>query len=135
VAYIRTDSVVLAVTAIAAGLGLTQFVTPTQAQQQLMPTLAQVQLTQDTGRDAYIHQNEGTFEEWGKKVDTFKAKAAQRGNEAKHTVQRELDNAWAETKAGWSRLKDASQDGWEDAKAAFEASRKKLERAWNDAES
>jgi len=82
-ALIRTDLVVLTLTAALAGLALTQLVTPTQAQQQLMPKMAQVQVTQDAGRDVYIRQNEGTFEEWGKKVDAFNAKAAQRGSEAK----------------------------------------------------
>lgn len=134
-ASIRTDIVVLTLTAVLAGLALTQFVTPTQAQQQLMPKVTLVQMTQEAGRDAYIRQNEGTFEEWGKKVDNFNAKAAQRGSEAKKATQRELDNAWAETKAGWAKLKNASRDGWEDAKNAFEASKKKLDRAWSDAQS
>ena len=131
----RTDLVVLTFTAAVAGLALTQFVTPTQAQQQLMPKLAQVQTTQDAGRDAYIRQNEGAFEEWGKKIDKFHAQAAQRGSEAKQVAQRELDSAWTETKAGWAKLKNAGREGWEEAKAAFETSRKKLERAWNDAQS
>ena len=134
-ALIRTDVVVLALTAAFAGLVLTQLVTPTQAQQQLVPKVMQVQMTQEAGRDTYIRQNEGTFEEWGKKVDNFNAKAAERGSEAKKVAQRELDNAWAETKAGWSKLKNASRDGWEDAKNAFEASKKKLDRAWTDAQS
>jgi len=135
VAVVRNDVVVLAFAAAFAGLALTQLVTPTQAQQQLMPKVTQVQMTQEAGRDAYIRQNEGTFEEWGKKVDNFNAKAAQRGSEARKAAQRELDNAWAETKAGWSKLKDASRDGWEDAKNAFEASKQKLDRAWTDAQS
>jgi hypothetical protein len=86
-------------------------------------------------RDAYVRQNEGTFEEWGKKVDAFNAKAAQRGTESKDAAKRELDNAWAETKAGWEKLKNASKDTWEGAKASFEASRQKLERAWNNVQS
>jgi hypothetical protein len=136
-AFIRTNAVVLVITASIAGLALTEFVTPTQAQQQLRPkpltpSTAHVQMTQDAGRDAYIRQNEGTFEEWGKKIDNFNATAAQRGSEAKRTAQRELDNAWTETKAAWAKLKSASHDGWEDAKSAFESSKKKLERAWNN---
>ena len=139
-ALIRTDIVVLTLTAAVSGLALTQFVTPTQAQQQLMPRplmpqVAQVQMTQESGRDAYIRQNEGTFEEWGRKIDNFNTKAAERGSEAKKAAQRELGDAWTETKAGWAKLKSASRDGWDDAKAAFEASRKKLERAWNDMQS
>jgi hypothetical protein len=134
-AVIRTDLVVLTLTAALAGLVLTQLVTPTQAQQQLMPKVIHVQMTQEAGRDTYIRQNEGTFEEWGRKVDTFNAKAAQRGIEAKKAAQRELDNAWAETKASWNKLKSASRDGWEDAKNAFETSKKKLDRAWTDAQS
>jgi hypothetical protein len=134
-ALIRSDAVVLTLAAAGSALALTQFVTPIHAQQSLMPKVVRVQMTQDAGRDAYIRQNEGTFEEWGKKVDNFNAKAAQRGSEVKKAAQRELDNAWAETKAGWTKLKNASRDGWDDAKAAFETSRKKLERAWNDAQS
>jgi hypothetical protein len=131
----RTHPVVLTSTAAAAGMVLMQLVTPTLAQQALMPKMAQVQTTQDADRDAYIDQNEGTFEQWGKKVDEFNAKAAQRGSEAKQAAQRELDNAWAETKAGWAKLKTAGREGWEDAKNAFEESRKKLERAWNNVQS
>jgi len=134
-ALYRTHPVVLTSTAAVVGLVLIQFVTPTRAQQSLMPNLAQVQVTQDSDRDAYIDQNEGTFEQWGKKVDAFNAKAAQRGSEAKQAAQRELDNAWAETKAGWAKLKTASRESWEDAKSAFEESRKKLERAWNNVQS
>jgi len=94
------------------------------------PATAQ-QTTQNSTREAYIHENEGTFEAWGKKVDAFNAKAAQRTEVAK----RELDNAWSETKAGWEKLKNVGADGWQNAKASFEASRQKLERAWNDAQS
>ena len=131
-----TGNLAMTFVAAAAGLALTQFelVSPTVAQQQLTPNLIQVQMTQEAGRNTYIHENEGTFEEWGKKVDAFNAKASQRGDEAKKAAQREIDNAWTETKSSWAKMKSASRDGWEDAKISFETSKKKLERAWNNAQ-
>lgn len=98
------------------------------------PAIAQ-QAAKESGRDTYIHQNEGTFEEWGKKVDALNARAAQRGNESKEAAKREIDRAWAETKAGWEKLKNVSAEGWQNAKASFEASRQKLERVWNESQS
>ena len=131
-----TGNLTMTFVVAAAGLALTQYdlASPSIARQQLTPNLVQVQMTQEAGRDTYIHENEGTFEEWGKKVDAFNAKASQRSDEAKKAAQREIDHAWAETKTGWAKLKNASRDGWEDAKVSFESSKKKLERAWNNAQ-
>lgn len=90
--------------------------------------------SREASRATYIHQNEGKFEEWGEKIDTFAAKTAERSSEASETAKRELEKAWTDTKVGWTRLRDASKDGWGDAKAAFEASWQKLQRAWDDAQ-
>lgn len=87
--------------------------------------------TQDTNRDHYVRKHQGRFEEWGKKIDAFNAKAAARSSEAK----RELDKAWIEVRSGWDKLKNAGREGWQDAKEAWETSWRKLERAWNDAQS
>ena len=90
--------------------------------------------SRDATREAYIRQNEGKFEEWGKKIDAFASKTADRSSDATETAKRELEKAWTDTKVGWMRLKEASKDGWGDSKAAFETSWQKLQRAWDDAQ-
>jgi hypothetical protein len=90
---------------------------------------------QDSNRDQFVRENQGLFEEWGRKIDAFNAKAAERTSEAREKTKRELDKAWSEAKTGWDKLKSASREGWQDAKDAFDASWRKLERAWNDAQS
>jgi hypothetical protein len=86
-------------------------------------------------RDQFVRQNEGRFEEWGRKIDAFNAKAAERTSDARQKTRQELDKAWSEVKDGWTKLRSASREGWQDAKDAFEQSWRKLERAWNDAQS
>jgi hypothetical protein len=86
---------------------------------------------QDPNRDHVEREHEGRFEDWGKKIDEFNARAAERSS----TARRELDEAWIEVKSGWAKLKSASREGWQDAKDALETSWRKLERAWNDAQS
>jgi hypothetical protein len=86
-------------------------------------------------QEQFVRQNEGRFEEWGRKIDAFNAKAAERTSEARQTTKQELDKAWSEVKDGWTKLRSASREGWQDAKDAFEQSWRKLERAWNDAQS
>ena len=90
--------------------------------------------TRESSRDNYINQNEGKFEEWGRKIDTFAAKTADKSSETTDAAKRELDTAWTDTKVGWTQLKGASKDGWQEAKAAFEASWQKLQRAWDDSQ-
>ena len=85
-------------------------------------------------QEQFVRQNEGRFEEWGRKIDSFNVKAAERTSEARQKNKQELDKAWTEVKDGWTKLKSASRDGWQDAKAAFEQSWRKLEGAWNDAQ-
>jgi hypothetical protein len=105
---------------------------------QVLPQKPEAQVPaepRDANRDQFVRQNEGRFEEWGRKIDAFNAKAAERTSGARETTKRELDRAWTEAKDGWTKLKSASREGWQDAKDAFEQSWRKLERAWNDAQS
>jgi len=113
--------------------------TPAHGTAQLAPLfLAQAQVPaspQEPNRDQAVRENQGRFEDWGRKIDDFNAKAAERTSEAREKTRRELDKAWSEVKSGWDKLRNASREGWQDAKDALESSWRKLERAWNDAQS
>lgn len=85
-------------------------------------------------RDAYLHEHEGQFEAWGKKVDDFNETAKKKGKAAAHATERKLDAAWSEVKKNWRLLKEAGKDGWQDAKDGFEASWKKFQQAWDEAQ-
>ena len=86
------------------------------------------------GRDAYVKEREGRFEEWGRKVDTFGATAKEKGKDAATAAERNLDRAWAEVKSNWRALKQAGKETWQDAKKTFEDSWKRFEKAWDHAQ-
>src|SRR3990167_9357247 len=68
-----------------------------QAQAQERQAAQQTQ-AQPENPEQYMRRNEGRFEEWGRKIDAFNAKAAERGQQAKERTKRELDEAWSEVK-------------------------------------
>ena len=88
----------------------------------------------DDGRDAYVKQREGQFEEWGRKVDKLGKATKEKGKDAAHAAERKLDEVWAEVKSNWRALKQASKETWQDAKKAFEDSWDRFEKAWDDAQ-
>lgn len=91
--------------------------------------------TQSADRESYIKQSEGRFEEWGRKIDAFSAKASERSAEAAEQAKRDIDQACSEVKTNWAKLRDTGKDHWDDAKSAFESSWRKLERAWKETQS
>lgn len=83
----------------------------------------------EPSRDAYVKENEGRFEEWGRKIDRFNEEAQRKS----HAARQKLDAAWVDTRRNWNALKATSQEGWNEAKRSFEESWSKLERAWDEA--
>lgn len=86
------------------------------------------------GRDAYMKEREGRFEEWGRKVDTFGKTTKEKSMEAARAAERNLDRAWTEVKSNWQTLKQAGKETWQDARKTFEDSWKRFEKAWDDAQ-
>ncbi len=132
----QTRLIALAITAAIASSGVIGFVGHASAEPFRLdaPAYAQAETQKNSSRDSYFKQNEGWFEEWGAKIDDFAAKTADKGSDAKAAAKRQLDEAWQETKASWTKLKSTSQESWDDAKSAYEKNRQKLLRAWDDAQ-
>jgi hypothetical protein len=86
-------------------------------------------------RQKYMDEHRGQFQQWGKRVDDFNSKAAANANAATEGARAELNRAWIDVKSGWARLQNASEFSFGEAKASFEARWRKLQQAWNKAQS
>lgn len=89
----------------------------------------------DDAQAAYVREQEGQFESWGRKIDSFNKDAARKGKEVSREAQKKLDAAWVEVKRNWESLKAAGSAGWQETKDAYERSRERLERAWDEVQS
>jgi len=86
-------------------------------------------------RKKYMDEHRGQFQQWGKRVDDFNAKAKDSASAAGEGARTELNRAWIDVKSGWSRLQDATDFSFGAARASFEARWRKLQQAWNKAQS
>jgi hypothetical protein len=81
-------------------------------------------------RSSYTEQARDEVRAWDQKLQDFDAKAQARAIEAKADTSKELDSAWSETRAAFSRLETAGEQDWNDAKASFKAASNNLAVAW-----
>jgi len=82
----------------------------------------------DQGRDEYLKGAGTRMSEWDRRLGELRHAAQDKSKQAART----LDDAWAEAKQRWSKLKEASADGWDHARSNLERAWNDLERSWKD---
>lgn len=82
-------------------------------------------------RASFTAKAEAEMQEWQKKLDAAATTAKAKGEEGKTAASRDLDVAWAKTKAASKQLESASAQGWENAKAGFEKAQQNLAAEWH----
>jgi hypothetical protein len=91
-------------------------------------------------RNTYTNHAQGEMHLWEKKLHDFNAQVETNTPEAQKSANKNLDNAWTETKTAWSRLVNvglnvgtAGANDWDSAKASFQTTSDKLAVAWQKA--
>ena len=81
-------------------------------------------------RESYVQKAQGEMRIWQQKLYDFDARVPVKATEAETSVAKDLDGAWAETKAASARLETAGEKDWVSAKVSFETASDKLDVAW-----
>ncbi len=119
---------------IAAGAAVDLGLKPT-ALNFVQPAIAGSSSVAYSDRQKYMDEHRGQFQEWGKRIDDFNSKASSSADSAAEGARANLNRAWIDVKSGWSRLQNATEFSFGEAKASFEARWRKLQQAWNKAQS
>lgn len=82
-------------------------------------------------RQEYQERAQRQMDEWGQKINRAAESAKENGKRLTDDAQSELDHAWADTKEQWSKLQQASADGWERTRTAYEQASRKMRDEWN----
>ena len=88
----------------------------------------------------YTNHAQGEMQLWEQKLRDFNARADTNATEAQKNANKNLDDAWTETKKAWGQVVKvglnvgtAGANDWDSAKASFRATSDKLAAAWQKA--
>jgi len=73
-----------------------------------------------------------TMADWEKRIKDYATDAESAAKSAKEGTADTVDSAWADTRAAWTEVKDASAETWDKAKARFQSAMDRLEKTWKD---
>jgi hypothetical protein len=107
------------------------------AAQQTTPVLPSGTTAHAVARDAATDRQSFTLkardevQAWQKTLADFNAGLAAKATTAQAKASKELESAWAETKAASDRLETAGEKDWTSAKTSFDTASHKLALAWH----
>jgi hypothetical protein len=84
-------------------------------------------------RVSYTQKAQDEMRIWQQKLNDFGTTMKAKATEAHTKGAKNLDDAWARTKAASSRLEAASEADWISAKASFKSASDRLALAWHKA--
>ena len=82
-------------------------------------------------RQSFTKRARDEVHAWQRTLAEFNAKLAAKATTAQAKASKDLDAAWAETKAASDRLETAGENDWTSAKNSFETASHKLAQAWH----
>jgi hypothetical protein len=83
-------------------------------------------------RSSYTQQAQDETRIWQQKLYDFDVRMQTKAAEAQTSAAKDLDSAWAETKAASARLETAGERDWDSAKASFKTASANLAVAWHN---
>jgi exonuclease VII large subunit len=88
-------------------------------------------LDSTTDRESFTQKARDQMKIWEQKLQDFDAKLQAKSTDAKAKASKNLDSAWAATKAASARLESAGEKDWGNAKSSFNKATAKLASAWH----
>ena len=82
-------------------------------------------------RQSFTQKAREDLQAWQKTLANFNAGLAAKATTAQAKASKDLNSAWAETKAASDRLETAGENDWTSAKTSFETASHKLALAWH----
>jgi hypothetical protein len=86
----------------------------------------------DTERTTYTEKARAEMLVWQQKLHDFGERSKVKATDAQTKATNDLNQAWANTKAGSARLETAAAEDWESAKTSFRNASDQLAVAWRN---
>ena len=83
-------------------------------------------------KDAYLKQVDREMAAIGKRLGEYSEKTKEKGTHARRDVDKDLLQAWNQTKEASRDVAAATRTGWDEAKAAFERASRRLKQEWRE---